>query len=172
MIGLIVAVALPAGASAAGRPLLPQGNSGANQYVESIPTAGGQRPTSSVDRRRSASSRESQVLTPSVQSALAHQGHAGRETAALAATYAPANRRRSRRGAVVAGGGSSSPGTPAGGTPAGGTPAQSGSSASAMLVRSLTGFSSPGLGAGLSVILILSALGAGVLRVVRRRRVG
>jgi hypothetical protein len=41
-----------------------------------------------------------------------------------------------------------------------------------MLVRSLTGFSSPGLGAGLSVILILSALGAGVLRVVRRRRVG
>ena len=172
MIGLIVAVALPAGASAAGRPLLPQGNSGANQYVESIPTVGGQRPTSSVDRRRSASSRESQVLTPSVQSALARQGHAGRETTALAATYAPANRRRSRRGAVVAGGGSSSPGTPAGGTPAGGTPAQSGSSASAMLVRSLTGFSSPGLGAGLSVILILSALGAGVLRVVRRRRVG
>jgi hypothetical protein len=174
ILGLIVAVAWAAGASAAGRPLVPQGNSGADQYVESIPTAAGQQPTISNHRNHSSSAGSSSAsagLSPSVQAALARQGDAGRRTAALARAYAPARRRSARRGTAIPGGGSSGGSSSAGGIPAGG--AEGAPSASAMLVRSLTGLgSSGGLGAGLSVLLLLTALGAGVLAVVRRRRAG
>jgi hypothetical protein len=182
ILGLIVTVALPAAAGAAGRPLVPQGNSGANQYVESIPTAGGQRPTSSVGANQTGSagsSSTSSILTPSVRAALASQGHDGRQTAALARAYAPAtgSRGRSRGGGVLTGGGSSGAGSagaraPTGAAaPAAGTSAGAGSSPSALLVRSVTGFGGQGgLGPGLSAVLLLSALGAGVLAVLRRRR--
>jgi hypothetical protein len=171
VIGLIVAAAFPAGATAfSGRPLVPQGNSGANQYVESLPTAAGQRPTYSFNPSRPGSS-ASTGLAPAVRRALARQGEAGRQTAGLAHDYAPVKpvkpvkHRGSPRGAVAAGGGSSS-----GGRPSGGAPATQGPSAAAILVRSLTGFTSQGgLGAGLAVLLILSALGAGGLAAARRR---
>jgi hypothetical protein len=176
ILGLIVTVALPAAAGAAGRPLVPQGNSGANQYVESIPTAGGQRSTISVGPNQtgsSGSSSSSSILTPAVRAALASQGHDGRQTAALARAYAPAtgSRGRSRGGSVLTGGGSSGAGSGGGDAPTGGTHAGTGSSPSALLVRSVTGFGGQGgLGPGLSAVLLLSALGAGVLAVLRRRR--
>ena len=173
IVGLIVAAAFPAGASAfSGRPLVPQGNSGAAQYVESLPTAGGQRPTYSVNPSRRGSSGAATGLAPGVRAALARQGEAGRQTAELAHEYAPAKpakpskHRGSDRGTVVAGGGSRS-----GGTPSSGSTAGRGPSAAAILVRSVTGFTSQGgLGAGLAVLLILAALGAGGLGLARRRR--
>jgi hypothetical protein len=172
IIGLIVAAAFPAGALAAGsprlpgRPLVPQGNSGADQYVESLPTAGGQRPTYSVNPTRPGSPGASAGLAPAVRRALARQGEAGRQTAGLARNYAPAKHRSAHRGSLGAVGGSSSSGTPSGGAATG-----QGPSAAAILVRSLTGFTSQGgLGAGLAVLLILTVLGAGGLAVARRRR--
>jgi hypothetical protein len=166
IIGLIVAAAFPAGALAAGsprlpgRPLVPQGNSGADQYIESLPTAGGQRPTYSVNPTRPGSPGASAGLAPAVRRALA------RQTAGLARNYAPAKRRSAHRGSLGAVGGSSSSGTPSGGAATG-----QGPSAAAILVRSLTGFTSQGgLGAGLAVLLILTVLGAGGLAVARRRR--
>jgi hypothetical protein len=172
IIGLIVAAALPAGAIAAGSPrlpgraLLPQGNSGVNQYIESVPTAGGQRPTYSVNPTRPGSQGASAGLAPAVRSGLARQGEAGRQTARLAHDYAPPKHRSPRRHAAGAAGGSSTQGTPSGGSTG-----DRGPSAAAILVRSVTGFTSEGgLGAGLAVLLVLAALGAGGLGLARRRR--
>ena len=47
-IALAILLALPAVAEASSRTLAPPGNSGVSQYVETVPTAGGGRPTSTV----------------------------------------------------------------------------------------------------------------------------
>src|SRR3954469_20037156 len=62
--------------------LAPPGASAIDEYVESIPTAGGDKPTRSLDRKSSA-------LTPKQQRALGRLGEDGKRAAALAAAVGP-----------------------------------------------------------------------------------
>lgn len=50
VLALVVAMAVTASASARRHRYVPPGNSGASQYVETVPTASGNRPTSSIHR--------------------------------------------------------------------------------------------------------------------------
>lgn len=188
LIGLLVALALPATASARGQTVAPPGNSGVNQYVESVPTAKGNRPTATISPgggggntrggtgntggggsagRTSAASGNGAAgggaspLTPSAQRALARQGSRGRQVAALAAATGPGRARdRSRAGTSTRA--TIKPRSQV-------LPANDSSPPSAVL-RALTGASTHGgLGLLLPAILILGTLCAGLIALRRRR---
>lgn len=161
LIAAALSLALPAAGAAKLRPYIPPGNSGANEYVESVPTAAGNNSTGNVIG--SGASGPS-VLAPSTRSALATQGRDGRATAALANATAPATLRdRHRRHVAPGAGGSSGAGSSGGGVPAG-----SGGSPAAAVLKSLFGLQGGG-GAVLPVLLILAALVLGAERMWRRR---
>ena len=101
MIALIVVLALPAVASARGRAVTPAGNSSIQQYVESIPTVKGNRPTTTVyGGGGSSGGGTSAPLSAPTQRALIHEGSAGRQVAAL--TKATGSHRAKRRRGVAA----------------------------------------------------------------------
>jgi hypothetical protein len=161
LIAAALSLALPAAGAAKLRPYIPPGNSGANEYVESVPTAAGNNSTGNVIG--SGASGPS-VLAPSTRSALATQGRDGRATAALANATAPATLRDRHRRHVAPGvGGSSGAGSSGGGVPAG-----SGGSPAAAVLKSIFGLQGGG-GAVLPVLLILAALVLGAERMWRRR---
>ena len=161
LIAAALSLALPAAGAAKLRPYIPPGNSGANEYVESVPTAAGNNSTGNVIE--SGASGPS-VLAPSTRSALATQGRDGRATAALANATAPATlRERHRRHVAPGAGGSSGAGSSGGGVPAG-----SGGSPAAAVLKSIFGLQGGG-GAVLPVLLILAALVLGAERMWRRR---
>ncbi len=161
LIAAALSLALPAAGAAKLRPYIPPGNSGANEYVESVPTAAGNNSTGNVIG--SGASGPS-VLAPSTRSALASQGRDGRATAALVNATAPATLRdRHRRHVAPGAGGSSGAGSSGGGVPAG-----SGGSPAAAVLKSLFGLQGGG-GAVLPILLILAALVLGAERMWRRR---
>ena len=109
-IALALLLALPASAEAS-KTIAPPGNSGVGQYVETVPTAGGGRPTSTVHPGGGAVGHPGgpggtssgggagggSAITPSTQHALAAQGPAGVAAAALAEATAPQRPRSSVR---------------------------------------------------------------------------
>jgi hypothetical protein len=150
----------------------PPGNSAISEYIENVPGAKGNVPSTSVHSHGSAGSG---VLSASTQHALAQKGSDGAQVAALAAATAPAaavhrhatgpshSHSNSHNGAAAPAGGS------AGGPPA---PPVTGSvnSSSQSVLKAVTGSATHGLGALLPVILVLSAIGAAALSVLRHRR--
>jgi hypothetical protein len=166
-------------ATARAHRAVPPGNPTILQYVETIPSAGGASPTTSVSDRsgggRSASGAGGggPVATPTARS-LAVAGADGRAALALSQATAPARIRRLGPAAVPAGAVPSRrevPGLPTPQTPvlapgAGRTP----SVASAVL-SALTGSGSRGLGLALPVMLGAGLLlGAGIALLRRRSR--
>lgn len=160
LIAAALSLAFPAAGAAKLRPYIPPGNSGANEYVESVPTAGGSNATGNVIESGGGS-----ALAPGTQSALARQGRDGRATAAVANETAPRNlRHRFRRhvGPSVTGGSTGS------GSPGAGTSPEAGGSPAGAVLKSLFGLQGQG-GAALPAILILAALVLGAERMWRRR---
>jgi hypothetical protein len=183
----LIALALPAGASAALTPVIPPGNSAANQYVESVPTAGGGTSSSSV-YRNGHHGRAGGASTPvlaATENSLQHQGADGRGlTAVLRATATgssqPATGTGGRHHTTAAGPGASGSGGngsggggaggPTGTAPGGSGGSTGGSSATAAVVRSLTGLGAgSGTGVGLWIVLLVSTLGVAAAAVRRRR---
>src|SRR5438270_1223913 len=148
------------------RRIVPPGNSGASQYAESVPTASGNQPTSSLPggggsqgggggQGGSGGPGGSAVSSATVH-ALSAQGAAGTAAATLALATAP-SRASSPAGARHRGG----PGS--GVTATGGQQQVTGASvgapsAAGSLVKALTGSSSGGLGLLLPVLLAASFL--------------
>lgn len=86
---LLAALLLPANAVAAN---VPPGNSGANQYTETLPGAGGNKPTNNIGgggNQGGGASQPAQALSAGAQRSLDQQGAAGRATADLANRTAP-----------------------------------------------------------------------------------
>jgi hypothetical protein len=181
LLTLLLAIGITAPAAARLRVIAPPGNSGVGQYVETVPTAGGGRPTSTVHPVAGGShgsggggsvggsaggggtsgggSATGGTIAPATQRALVAHGAAGAAAAAFANATAP-----SRARPVVshaAGRTRSAVSTP---------PSANGSSPMGSLLRAVTGSTSNGgLGPLLPVILIGSLFGAAALALLRRR---
>jgi hypothetical protein len=136
--------------------LVPPGNSSVSQYVESVPTAGGGRPSGSIHTGVPPSNRSGGgggPISPSTVRQLHAQGAAGTAAAALAVATAPS---RPRSPARV----SQQPPPPSGG----------GASPLSSVVKALTGSSSSGgLGLLLPIILVATLLCGTLVAVLRRR---
>jgi hypothetical protein len=179
---LALVLALAPAASAHRRTLAPPGNSGVSQYVETVPTSGGGRPTNTVHPSGSpgSSSGQGTAVSPQTARALTRSGPAGAAAVALAQATAPPGvhgrgsgpngSARARRGH---GHHSSSAAAPAGG---GGGSGGGGASPLGSVVKALTNSGSGGgggLGPALPAILIACGLAAvGALLVRLRRRAG
>jgi hypothetical protein len=100
---VMVAAALPATAPAQPQAIVPPGNSAANQYTETAPSAGGEQlpPGGSSPGGNSPAGHSpspTQALGAPTANRLEELGPAGRATAALAAAGAPARGRRQSGG--------------------------------------------------------------------------
>ena len=151
----------PASALASTHPVIPSGNSGANEYIETLPNASGQgraevRTRSSNHPSSSGtSSAGSGVLPARVASSLARHGHDGRAAARFARASGPAGARHRDLAASVSRGG---PNPPAGSSPV------------SSILGSLTGLDGGGgLGAALPIMLVLIAVWIAGLAIRRRR---
>lgn len=179
-IALVIALGLPASAQARVHTIAPPGNAGVGQYLETVPTAGGAQPTNTVHPvvgafggsngsggpgnsgggGGSAGGTGGGTISASTRRALAGQGPTGVAAAALAQATAPPQSSKLAQ---------SDP-RPAGST-VGSASTGAGSSPATSVIKSLTGSTSGGgLGPLLPSLLIASALGAGVLALLRRRR--
>ena len=171
LLAALAAIALPSAANARGTTLAPPGNSAVSHYLESVPTASGSRPASTIHVGGGGSggsggggggAGSSSPVPATTQQALARQGSDGLAAAALARATAPIT-------AAPPAGHRGMPSATSGAAPTSG--AGSGSSAVATLVNALTGGSSQGgLGPLLPIILVASAIAAVALAAVRRRR--
>jgi|SRR5579884_1198490 len=169
LLGALVALALPATALAKGNPVLipivPPGNSGADQYVENVPTPAGGQPTSGVGAHGHAGSGAVSPIAPGTQAALQRDGRDGRQLSALTRATAPSHSHRHTGAVAGAAGGGSGPGSGgSGGSGSGGSPVSS-------VLRSVVGGSSgggAGMGTLLPIILGLCAVGVGGLALRRR----
>jgi hypothetical protein len=146
LVGCLVLAALPADAAAVSEHA-PPGNSGIDEYVESIPEIGGDRPTQHIPSEGGAAR-----LSRRARRALAAYGSAGSAAANLAGATAPAKRRPGPREARRAG--------------------DAGSQPASALRRAVTGSGQGGMGIALPIILVLTALVAGWVALARRRRAG
>jgi hypothetical protein len=192
LLTLLIALGVSAPAQATVHNVAPPGNSGVNQYIESIPTDHGNQPTNSVHSKSgsshsggavggggssgggggaggsagsgaaSGSSGPSAPVPASTQRALSSRGADGRAAAALASGTAP---RVVPRGHTHGQSAASPAPIP--------TPAKAsvgGSSALGSLASALTGSaSSGGLGTLLPVILVVALLGSAGMAIRRRR---
>ncbi len=179
---ILITLALPAVALASGKPIVPQGNASANQYIESVPTARGQRPTSTVARTGAATTSSGSVPSATART-LAHAGASGRQAAAFAAETGPAaarhrarhagSRTRSDRHATAASGGRSGGSGRPGGAAAGTAWArrtrtsEAAGSRGTAVADAVTGLS--GTNATLTIIMVVLALGAVAVRLRLRR---
>lgn len=171
---VLVALTLPAAASAGLTPVIPPGNSAANQYVESVPTAGGGTSSTGVFKGGHGG-RAGGASTPAVaasQSYLQRQGTDGRGlTALLRATAAPAPAGSASHGHGKRRGGATVSGSTGGGSGGGGSPRVSSTGATsgtAAVVHSLTGLG--GTSPGLWIVLLVTAVGVIGTAGLRRRR--
>jgi hypothetical protein len=174
MLAVLITVLLPPAASASSFSVIPPSNSSADQYVESVPTAAGNRSSTPIVAPGStveSSTRPDASIPASTQAELVRSGADGRRAAALAARFTPVQARnrpsvhgRSRLGRRSAGG------APGAGAASGGS-SGGGSSPLGTLVRALVGSGTPGTsGALVPIALVLSTLG--VAAVALRRRSG
>ncbi len=148
---------LPASALASTHPVIPSGNSGANQYIETLPNASGQgRDLVRTGPAGSGSaSSGSPVLPARVTASLTRRGHDGRAAARFARATGPAGGRHRNSTASVSPGGPNPP---------------SGSSPVSSVLSSLIGLSGGGgLGAALPIMLVLIAVWIAGLAIRRRR---
>jgi hypothetical protein len=162
---LLVSLALlvfPASALASTHPVIPSGNSGANEYIETLPSASGQgraevRPPSNPHPASSGTSTVGSPALPTpVASSLARRGHDGRAAARFARATGPSGARHRDLPASVSQGGGPKP-------PAGSSPVST-------VLGSLTGLSGGGgLGAALPIMLVLIAVWIAGLALRRRR---
>ena len=187
-LALIAVLAVPASAAAKGdtTTIAPPGNSGVSQYVETVPTAHGGQPTSSVHNHGGGSgnargngggpggsggSGSGSAISPSTQRAIASQGATGAAAAAFIQATAPtgaraangwtAGRRQRRHRAGAGGAGGSHPAVSQG----------EGASPANAVFHALTGSTaSGGLGSILPIILIASLIVLSALAILRRRR--
>jgi hypothetical protein len=157
VLGVAIALGVLAPAAHATiRTIAPPGNSGVQQYLESVPTASGNRPTNSVHVGGAGGGGRhgggGGGITPSTQRRLTALGAAGAGVAALTKATAPRiSRRTPRRAAkrLAAGGG------------------RAAKSPVAAVADTLAG-STSGLGTLLPVILLGTLLGSAAIVVVRR----
>jgi hypothetical protein len=170
----LVAALVPASALAALRPIrpIPPSNPAANQYVESVPTAGGAKPSTSLSLHPGPSRSGSVPGTPtgggavpaSTGRALVKSGTTGLKAAIFAQATAPKSlaHRKLPAGAkpVSPGGGSGASGSASSQTN------QTASSPDMAVVRSVTGLD--GVGAALPLILIVLAAAISGLAIYRR----
>jgi hypothetical protein len=184
-LGLIVVFILPAAAAAKDRThtIAPPGNSGVSQYVETIPTAKGGQPTSSVQNGGGGSTHSrgggggtsggggpgsgggSAISTPTKR-ALDSQGADGRAAAAVLSATAPTG-----RVSITAGQGGTAGGGRAGAGNADTGPGAAGSSPASAVFKTLTGSAaSGGLGPLLPIILVASLVALSALAIMRGRR--
>jgi len=180
-LALIALLALPASAVAKGgtETIAPPGNSGVSQYLETIPTAHGGQPTSTVHRggghsvaggggngSSGGSPGGGSSVSSSTQRALDSQGSAGRTAAAFILATAPSGTRSSNQGH---GSGATNGSTGKSSSPA--APEESGASPASSVFHALTGSTSNGgLGSLLPVILIASLLAISTAALILRRR--
>ncbi len=173
---VLAALSLAIAPAASAYKVAPPGNSAVSQYVENVPGARGNVPTGAIHSHGG-----SVALTPSTRRSLVGQGADGARAAVLANATAPAGVRgqnRRHRGAsssgAAAGGGQAAGGQGPGGGAAGtsvSTPVSgSVASPSSAVLKAVTGSATHGLGALLPAILLASAIGAGLLAALRRRR--
>ena len=85
----VIALACLPGAASAQRSQAPPGNSGVQEYVETLPDGSGKRATNDAGHAVKAPLPESGVVSVSTRKKLAGLGDAGSETAALAEATAP-----------------------------------------------------------------------------------
>lgn len=174
-LALVLALASPAVASAKTKTIAPPGNSGIGQYVESVPTASGGRPTGTVHRGGGSQGSgggipgggsggsgpgSGSAVSASTTRALGAQGADGAAAASLARATAPSSRSHGTGSSKTTG---SRPNSTAANAPQTGSPTSS-------VFKALTGSSTGGgLGPVLPVVLIVSLLGGAVLALRRRR---
>src|SRR4051794_36884103 len=144
---LLAALAAPAAAGAQGS-VAPPGNSGVDEYLETIPTAGG--------ATKPPGSHNGHNLSAATRRQLAAQGADGQAAAALAESTAP-----SRAGHGT--------GTKIHQLPADEVREPSGSGIPAAIAKAVEGSGSGGMGIWLPILLIASALAIGAAAVARRR---
>jgi hypothetical protein len=166
-----LALALAGGAPAQ-QTIAPPGNSGVDQYFETVPGAGG---NLAVHRTPPASG-GSTGSAPGARG-LARFGRDGQAAAALAAATAPARSGHAGAGARPGAGAGPGPGTRGGGTPGGGSAAPSASAAvpqasgsTSAVLGVLSGSDQGGLGLVLPILLLGALVAAVALGVLRRRR--
>jgi hypothetical protein len=165
---LLAALALPSTAGAAS--FAPPGNSGIDQYRETIPDAGGNGTTP----RHHGPARHDSAVSSGTRGQLSALGSEGRQTAAAADTTAPPGVTATASGSSRAAGSkrtrpASAPPAPSGTT----TVTGSGDSPLTTLARVLTTGAGSGAGMGVALPLLLAAgvfMAAGF--VLRRRRSG
>lgn len=155
----LLALGLSAPAAIAGTPpLLPEGPSGAGQYTETLPGAGGNETTRGIREKEGGSGARTPAAVLGRENAarLEALGAAGQEAARLAAAGAPRGVGAAQEGGGVAGRSSSS---------------TSGSSALGQILGQLTGSSDSGGGMGLLLPLLIGAaiVAAGAFAIGRRR---
>jgi hypothetical protein len=148
-IGSLLILSLASSAGAA--QVAPPGNSGVNQYSETLPGAGGDQP-SSDSGGGGAEGNQGSSLSPKAQRALQEHGPTGAAVAGLASQTAPqvANsgaQNRSHDSRESGGGGS----------------------ALGAGVDQLSGSETSGMGVALPIIILLSLIGAIAVFVLRRR---
>ncbi len=177
LLGLLAGVALvaalavaPAQAKNCGsHTVAPPGNSGVNQYVEHVPTACGDKPTSGTQGGGVGGGAggpggpggpgSGSGISGQTASQLAKLGAAGKAAAAFAQATAPSRGKGS-------GGQNGNHGSVSGATAGG-----SGSSPITSLVKALTGSSSGGgLGTFLPILLVATLIGVTGIALLRRRR--
>lgn len=131
--------------TALGATVAPSGNSSVSQYIETVPTAGGGRPSSVLPHHEGPSS-----ISAATQAAMAALGASGEAAAALDVADAPS---RGRPVSAVALGDAT------------------GGPTSSAIVRTLAGSGPAGLGIALPILLIaaLAAAGGFAIRTYRRR---
>jgi hypothetical protein len=160
---VLLALVLPTTAYAHAKTVAPPGNSGVSQYLETIPTAQGGRPSATVNSGGNASGGQG-ALSAATERAFAKQGAIGVQAAALvnATAPSPAGSRSSHKGTATL-----APSASQGPPPSGGI----GDSAASSVAKALTGSSSgSGLGWLLPAILASLAIAGGAVALIRRRR--
>lgn len=154
----LVLLAIPQ-AAAAQRTNAPPGWSGIDQYLETVPGAGGNHPSGEVAPRRGGGG-QGPPLSPSTRRGLSAQGEPGRAATRFAEQSAP--RRRGTAGAAHR------EGDRGAGAERSTSDHESVSPLSA-LVRTVTGDDEQGLGIVLPILLAAVLIGAAGFRVLRRR---
>ena len=160
VLGLAVALVAPSFALAQG---IPPDNSGADQYVEGVPGAGGDKPSGGGGGGGAGNGVEGEDgsgLSPAAQEALEAEGPAGAQVAEAVGATAPGKGGKGADGAKAQ---DSADSVQRGEDNDGGSGIDD-------VVGSLTGSDSGGMGLALPAILLLTLLGALALAIVRRRR--
>jgi hypothetical protein len=94
ILAALLALVLPASATASTQYYIPPGNSSGNEYVESVPTAGGSAPALAIHHGGSGGSGSrgsgsGGAISPATRAALVRQGNDGAQTAAFVEATSP-----------------------------------------------------------------------------------